>query len=61
MIENPCRGCDNRKAGCHGSCNKYKLWRAIHFAELNKARRNVDKCNINNDQSINMIKRRKGV
>lgn len=24
----PCKGCETRSAGCHGSCEKYKNWKS---------------------------------
>lgn len=64
MIVNPCKSCDSCEFGCHSTCNRYKLWKAIHVAELRKIRKNLDECNIINDQSIQVChgrKRRKGV
>lgn len=26
MKECPCRWCETRKVGCHGTCKKYKEW-----------------------------------
>ena len=28
MLNAPCKGCQDRKAGCHGKCGKYREWRA---------------------------------
>lgn len=25
---NPCNGCAEREIGCHGKCERYKVWRA---------------------------------
>ena len=27
MYDAPCKGCPDRKAGCHGKCGRYKEWR----------------------------------
>lgn len=29
----PCYGCEDRYAGCHSECAKYKAWRVIHEEE----------------------------
>lgn len=36
---NPCRDCEFRHQGCHGSCEQYKDWQQIHAAELEEERR----------------------
>ena len=28
MKNAPCKGCEDRRLGCHGKCEKYKAWRA---------------------------------
>ena len=33
MTENPCRYCTDRDPYCHGRCQKYKDWQAVHKAE----------------------------
>ena len=33
----PCKGCDNRKLGCHGFCEGYKAWSAER-EEVNRKR-----------------------
>ena len=30
MNLNPCYGCEERQAGCHGDCESYKEWKAAH-------------------------------
>lgn len=36
MLEKcPCRYCENRHVGCHGTCNKYKEW-ALENEKLRK-------------------------
>ena len=34
---NPCYGCSGRVLGCHGTCEKYKAWKAEHDAAREKA------------------------
>ena len=34
MMIAPCKGCENRDIGCHGTCNKYKF-----YYDLNEARK----------------------
>lgn len=29
----PCKGCEDRKVGCHATCEKYKAYRAVKEAE----------------------------
>lgn len=28
-MRTPCKGCEDRKVGCHSSCEKYKAYREI--------------------------------
>ncbi|MCR4886288.1 MAG: hypothetical protein K5919_05170 [Clostridiales bacterium] len=28
MKNAPCKGCEDRRLGCHGKCEKYRAWRA---------------------------------
>lgn len=39
MKVNPCKGCKERSADCHGSCERYAEWRQDHIErkrEINK-------------------------
>jgi len=40
MKQTPCYKCEFRTVGCHGSCEKYIMWRKVRDEEL--ARRKVD-------------------
>ena len=31
-LKSPCHNCENRKIGCHGSCDKYKEYRQKYDA-----------------------------
>lgn len=33
----PCKACENRKLGCHGSCEQYQQWTADRH-EINRKR-----------------------
>lgn len=30
LRDNPCKGCSDRHAGCHGTCTEYKEWREAY-------------------------------
>ena len=31
----PCKGCTDRKLGCHGMCRKYQEWKKEHDDKMN--------------------------
>lgn len=37
----PCKGCAERKVGCHAGCERYATWHAAHI-EASKARKLSD-------------------
>lgn len=43
MVGNSCKGCTNRKVGCHGSCESYKNWLEELKKEKNAYRKANDK------------------
>lgn len=42
---NPCKGCTERKVGCHSQCDKYITWKEDWDRCMNaeKARRDLDR------------------
>ena len=38
MNSTPCKECQDRKVGCHGSCEKYKAFKEMMFADRQKRR-----------------------
>jgi hypothetical protein len=42
MVTAPCKGCQQRHLGCHGTCEKYQEFRRIHDEEAAENRRRVD-------------------
>lgn len=38
-----CHGCEERKAGCHSNCEKYKEWKTKHDARQAEIRMRRDK------------------
>lgn len=28
MIDSPCYGCENRGVGCHGRCERFRVWKS---------------------------------
>ena len=32
----PCKGCEERSAECHGTCERYAEYRAVHEAEYER-------------------------
>lgn len=38
-----CYGCEERKAGCHSTCEKYKEWKEEHDARQAEIRMRRDK------------------
>ena len=51
----PCRHCENRSASCHGTCEKYNVWRKW-IADANARARMV----YSNGMPQKPIKTRKG-
>ena len=37
-MRNPCHGCYDRNATCHGSCVEYKTWKADHDIKVKQDR-----------------------
>lgn len=35
----PCKDCNDRNVGCHGTCEKYKVAKEKHKDEIEKGRR----------------------
>ena len=42
-ITNPCKECDKRQVGCHGSCEEYKDYIERRRAELERIHAEMDK------------------
>ena len=38
MKNAPCKGCEDRRLGCHGKCEKYRAWRAGMDEEARRKR-----------------------
>ena len=38
----PCKNCENRSAGCHGSCAAYLAYRAERESEYEERRTNME-------------------
>lgn len=34
MTNSTCKGCLDRKPGCHDHCERFKAWQQLHKAEL---------------------------
>jgi hypothetical protein len=41
-MECPCKGCNDRKAGCHSRCSAYSQWREEYEEVKSKMRRESD-------------------
>ena len=39
----PCKNCDDRKVGCHGSCDKYKNAKATYNKQISEERYQKDR------------------
>ena len=63
MREPECKGCAERKCGCHASCEKYKEWLVEHEkekAEISKKRAEIGNFIMYSKQrQSNMATRRK--
>lgn len=42
MVTAPCKGCQDRHLGCHGTCEKYQEYKKIHEEEAAADRRRTD-------------------
>ena len=40
VMENPCRDCNHRDAGCHGNCEAYLEWRKQYDKMCHNMRHN---------------------
>lgn len=38
MFKSPCKDCEDRAVGCHGSCEKYITVKAAHIEEKSRLR-----------------------
>lgn len=43
MYNSPCKGCTDRKAGCHSTCRDYIKYKLNHEWELDQIRREKNK------------------
>lgn len=43
MYNSPCKGCADRKVGCHSTCRDYAEYKINHEWELDQIRRKKDK------------------
>lgn len=46
--DNPCHGCNDRHAGCHGSCKYYLDWHEQHVSEQREIRSKIEAENMTN-------------
>lgn len=63
MKKPPCRGCEDRHAGCHGSCEAYKGWKGEREEEKSRAlaeRRAYQDFRKYQIDNINAIKKKQG-
>lgn len=54
MRHGPCKGCPERKVGCHGGCQKYQEYRSYCLELQQKKQRDF-----NERDQIDSMKRRK--
>ena len=40
--DNPCHGCNDRHASCHGSCKAYLDWHEQHVAKQREIRSKIE-------------------
>ena len=57
MTDAPCRGCSDRRAGCHASCERYRGWNELHKAELDAGKKARIGDRTANSYAINMIRK----
>lgn len=58
-IVNPCFGCEERKGGCHGSCETYKEYREKFSEVKEEARLQIKNINLADDYTSEAIKKTK--
>ena len=46
--DNPCHGCNDRHASCHGSCKAYLDWREQHVKKQREIRSKIEAENMTN-------------
>lgn len=46
--DNPCHGCNDRHAGCHGSCEAYLDWHEQHVQKQREIRSKIEAENMTN-------------
>ena len=57
MTDAPCKGCTDRFAGCHASCERYKEWQTLHSNELDAEKKARIGDRTANSYAINMIRK----
>lgn len=59
--DTPCRGCGERRVGCHATCKFYREWKANHDAKrsamIARQRREQDYTDYRHDSYSRMTKR----
>lgn len=48
----PCKGCEQRKVGCHGSCEAYQAWTASRHEIIRKRQIEQEKRQLSRDHEM---------
>ena len=59
----PCKGCQDRRVGCHGECEKYQTFRAENQKRLEQRQKELDTLvpsNVHYNASRNRFENRPG-
>lgn len=57
-LNTPCKGCGERRVGCHSGCAKYKAFKERHDTERIAAQRHCRELDAANDVRWNGAKRK---